>query len=330
MTSDLEHLVRSDEEDDEGLNAPATSVRRSPRIGPADVFRAADELLLEGNRPTIDRVRMRLGRGSPNTINEHLDAWWLKLGARLRDIPGREFPQLPERTAQALLSLWNEALEGAQDTLRGSIGARESEVAAREQALSAAAAELTERETALAARAAGLEESIALAKEQLLAANQRVERLEAALADRDAELIRLRSRIESAEAQAETHRGKRDAAIAAHQAERLRLEERDQSAESRWLTEVDRVRQNAKEQERHIKDFKRQVTQLQSERDTLRQEIQEARAELKTATAVREQLELRLRTANAAQVPPRVARKPKKSVSKRTQKPVRSLKPQDA
>ena len=24
-----------------------------------------------------------LGRGSPNTINEHLDAWWLKLGARL-------------------------------------------------------------------------------------------------------------------------------------------------------------------------------------------------------------------------------------------------------
>ena len=100
----------SDGDDDEGLDAPATAVRRSPRIGQADVFRAADELLLEGNRPTIDRVRMRLGRGSPNTINEHLDAWWLKLGARLRDIPGREFPQLPERTAQALLTLWNEAL----------------------------------------------------------------------------------------------------------------------------------------------------------------------------------------------------------------------------
>jgi hypothetical protein len=155
VTSDLEQPL-NDEDDDEGLDAPTSPVRRSPRIGQADVFGAADELLLEGNRPTIDRVRMRLGRGSPNTINEHLDAWWLKLGARLRDIPGREFPQLPERTAQALLTLWNEALEGAQDTLRGSIGARESEVAARDEALSAAAAALSERETALAARAGAL------------------------------------------------------------------------------------------------------------------------------------------------------------------------------
>ena len=58
--------------------------RRAPRIAQTDVFRAADELLLEGHRPTIDRVRMRLGRGSPNTINDHLDAWWAKLGSRLR------------------------------------------------------------------------------------------------------------------------------------------------------------------------------------------------------------------------------------------------------
>ena len=162
--------------------------------GAADVFQAADALLLEGNRPTIDRVRVRLGRGSPNTINEHLDAWWLRLGARLRDIPGREFPELPEGTANALLTLWNEALEGAQDTLRGTISARESEVAAREHALGAAAAALTERETALA--------------------------------DRDSEAARLRARIESAEALAVSFREKHDAAIATHEAERLRLEER--------------------------------------------------------------------------------------------------------
>ena len=210
--------MTSDEDEDPGPDTPGTPVRRAPRIGQTDVFHAADALLLEGNRPTIDRVRVRLGRGSPNTINEHLDAWWLKLGARLRDIPGHEFPQLPERTAKALLTLWNEALEGAQDTLRGAIGARESEVAAREQALSATAAALNERETALAARAAGLEESIGLAKDQLLAANQRAERLEAAHADRDAETLRLRSRIESAEALAESFREKHDAALVAHQA----------------------------------------------------------------------------------------------------------------
>ena len=162
-----------------------------------------------------------------------------------------------------------------------------------------------------------------------MAANQRAERLEAALAERDGESIRLRSRIESAEAKAETHRSKHEAALAAHQAERLKLEERNQSAESRWLTEVDRVRQNAKEQERHIKDFERQVKQLLSERDTLREEIQGARAELKTAIAVREQLELRLRAANTHESPPQAARGPKKSVSKRAKKG-RSLPHQDA
>ena len=289
--------MTSDEDDDATLDdAPGTPVRRSPRIGQADVFQAADALLLEGNRPTIDRVRVRLGRGSPNTINEHLDAWWLRLGARLRDIPGREFPQLPERTANALLTLWNEALEGAQDTLRVTISARQSEVAAREQAISTAAAALTERE--------------------------------AALADRDSETTRLRARIESAEALAESFREKQDAAVASHRAERLKLEERSQSAESRWLTEVDRMRQTAKEQERHIKDTQRQVTQLAAERNTLREELQGARAELKTALAVREQLELRLRAANVRELP-QASRKPTKSVSRRAKKG-RSLPHQDA
>jgi len=71
---------------------------------------------------------MRLGRGSPNTINDHLDAWWLKLGARLRDLPGRESPELPERVAEALQRLWNEALESAHDAPRGAVSEREHAV----------------------------------------------------------------------------------------------------------------------------------------------------------------------------------------------------------
>jgi hypothetical protein len=71
-----------------GLDSPI--IRRAPRISGDDVLRAADDLVLEGLRPTIDRIRVRLGRGSPNTIQEHLDTWWTKLGGRLRDIPGQE------------------------------------------------------------------------------------------------------------------------------------------------------------------------------------------------------------------------------------------------
>ena len=38
---------------------------------------------MQEDRPTIDRVRMRLGSGFPNTISDHLDVWWTKLGARV-------------------------------------------------------------------------------------------------------------------------------------------------------------------------------------------------------------------------------------------------------
>src|SRR5262249_47721305 len=87
----------------------APLISRAPRISQPEIFRAADELLIEGHRPSIDRVRMRLGRGSPNTIQHHMEIWWTKLGARLRDLPERTFPQVPERVGHALQLLWNEA-----------------------------------------------------------------------------------------------------------------------------------------------------------------------------------------------------------------------------
>ena len=49
-----------------------------------EVFEAADALLTRGERPTIDRVRQELGRGSPNTVNPMLDVWWASLAERLR------------------------------------------------------------------------------------------------------------------------------------------------------------------------------------------------------------------------------------------------------
>jgi hypothetical protein len=244
-------------------------MRRAPRISQEDVFRAADELLIEGHRPTIDRVRMRLGRGSPNTINDHLDAWWAKLGARLRDLPGREFPQLPERVAEALQRLWNEALEGAHDALQGTLTAREHAVIQSEQALEARARQLDEREQAADARAEVSEESISLAREQLSAASRRAERLETTLQERDSECMRMRAHTETLGAALLDLRGKLDAAAGVHQAERSRLEERHVTAEAHWLTEVDRARQVAKELDRQIKELRTQLKTVRTEREHL-------------------------------------------------------------
>jgi chromosome segregation ATPase len=295
-----EHALQTADEVDTD-SAVAAFVRRAPRISQADVFRAADELLLEGHRPTIDRVRMRLGRGSPNTINDHLDAWWAKLGSRLRDVPGHEFPQLPERVAQALQHLWNEALDGAQAVLRVTLAQGEQTLAQQGQALQTRERELTERERSCAARAAALEESLALAREQLAAANGRANGLERSFQKLEGECARLRAQIESLETCVSELRAKLDVASATHHTERTQLQEQYTEAERRLLVEVDRARQQvkeaAKEHEQQTRELRRRNEALASERDDLRHKLLEARADLKTAAAVREQLEERLRAA---------------------------------
>ncbi len=93
------------------------STLRSPRydrpsrgITAGDVELAADALLREGDRPTIERIRAKIGRGSPNTINPLLDAWWRRLASRLDTGPAA-FHRLPESVAHVAEALWMQALD---------------------------------------------------------------------------------------------------------------------------------------------------------------------------------------------------------------------------
>jgi hypothetical protein len=79
----------------------------------SDVSHAADSLLRAGTRPTIDKVRAKIGRGSPNTINPLLDAWWKTLSARL-DAGPAALHRLPETVAHVAEALWMQALEEAK------------------------------------------------------------------------------------------------------------------------------------------------------------------------------------------------------------------------
>jgi Plasmid replication region DNA-binding N-term len=79
-------------------------------ITQSDVSHAADSLLRAGERPTVDKVRAKIGRGSPNTINPMLDAWWKTLSARLDSGPAA-LHRLPESIAHIAEALWMQALE---------------------------------------------------------------------------------------------------------------------------------------------------------------------------------------------------------------------------
>jgi hypothetical protein len=93
------------------LAAPRKLPGPPPRgITQSDVSHAADSLLRAGERPTIEKVRAKLGRGSPNTINPMLDAWWKTLSARL-DAGPQALHRLPESIAHIAEALWVQALE---------------------------------------------------------------------------------------------------------------------------------------------------------------------------------------------------------------------------
>jgi hypothetical protein len=251
-------IIASDSEED--LRAATEAMRRrAPRISQADVFRAADELLVKGDRPTIDRVRMKLGRGSPNTINDHLDAWWTKLGSRLRDLPGQEFPQLPERIGKVLQLLWTEAVNGAHEVLRGSLAEHEQQLQERAQRVSEQAAALAEEQRSVAARAAALEDSLTLAREQLSAANRRAEHLEHTLAARGTELGQLHQRLDTLTRELADLTAQQGVEREAHRAERVQMEERHAATEARWLREVDRAREGAKSAEQALRKAKTRV-----------------------------------------------------------------------
>lgn len=58
-------------------------LRSGRGIQEAQVWEAADALVHEGLRPTIERVRQKIGSGSPNTVSPMLERWFATLSKRL-------------------------------------------------------------------------------------------------------------------------------------------------------------------------------------------------------------------------------------------------------
>lgn len=102
-------------------------------IGERDVWEAADALLIAGARPTVERVRAQIGRGSPNTVGPLLDGWFKALGGRIQNPsafhaePAR--PDVPEPVLAAARKLWDAALEAARLEIEASLQSEREELA---------------------------------------------------------------------------------------------------------------------------------------------------------------------------------------------------------
>jgi hypothetical protein len=208
---------------------------------------AIEQLLLSGERPTIERVRAALGTGSPNTLTKMLDVWWQGLGGRLAaQRESAAVPNAPAAVVEAASALWEAALAAGQ--------AHAEAVVAPERA--ALADVLIKAEAAMAsdrAARASLEVQSAKAKGEaeahyaaLVMSDQRNSDLQRQVASQQAEIQALSLRLDATLArhhsvvqQAETER-------AAAATEREALQAHLRQAENRAYAEVDRLRQELK------------------------------------------------------------------------------------
>lgn len=139
---------------------------RSRGVTAGDIERTADTLLRSGERPTIDKVRQKLGTGSPNTINPLLDAWWKKLSARL-DAGPAAFHRLPETVAHVAEALWMQALDEGRRRAQLELNSKERTAAEQYQNLEVRSHVLSLREGELDSRLRDRENTISALNLQL-------------------------------------------------------------------------------------------------------------------------------------------------------------------
>ncbi|GGH61891.1 hypothetical protein GCM10010975_26050 [Comamonas phosphati] len=269
------------------MNTPKTTSRG---VQEADVWAAADALIAQGLRPTIERVRQHIGRGSPNTVSPMLESWFATLGHRL-GVAGEQNPSLassvPDAVQRMAQELWSTAQEEAQQTATAALAEREAVLQSAEAEQATQKEQLAQREAAMQAQKEAMNQALQLAQAQAQDLARRLDEMQQQLQDRDARMEELRDALTQASRQKESLQQKHSEEIQAAALERQRLAEQYAGNERHMLNEVDRARQelsNAKKstQEQERKAESRQQ-ELQARLERSEQEILGLHAQLQLA-----------------------------------------------
>lgn len=226
----------------------------------ADVWDAADAVLMAGQRPTIERVRQKLGRGSPNTVAPMLEAWFAQLGQRLGSMPGRGAgnaavpgamttpgqPQPPATVLDMAQALWDAALGQAQQAAQQQWESAQAELAHQRSQLTADRAELERERQTLAQQHSTLEQMLALSRTQVGDLTRRLADADVWRLEKEQSVAVLTNRLEDLRQQHRQLQQRLDDTVSAQAQERQRLQDRATENEHRLLNEVDLARQEAK------------------------------------------------------------------------------------
>lgn len=219
----------------------------------AQVAAAADELLMAGERPTIERVRALMGTGSPNTLIKHLDSWWRGLGPRLNEQRRlADLPGAPREVAEGAFALWQLALKESATIAQTGVQEEKKAIDAAREALRARELELAEAERIS-------QERVSLVEADLRLSDVRLSELEQTCAQKDLLIQTLAGDLDR-ERDANLQLSERLGALTkALDAARLQaISDRDAATahirayEDRAYIEIDRARQEATNATKHV------------------------------------------------------------------------------
>lgn len=248
-----------------------------------DVWLAADTVLRSDARPTIERVRQQLGRGSPNTVGPHLDAWFRELGQRLDGAPGAvPTADMPAAVARASTELWRLALVEGRERATAELAAARLQLDQAELALEDERAALAQDTARLQAREMDLHDTLSLLRQRLQAAEERNAGFEEERRADSAHLTQALSLQSDLRQAHEALAAELTAERVAHAAERERLRETARAQEKHWLLELDAARAAARRWQKKGED---DLKAAQATTDNLRQERDEARTLAATQAA---------------------------------------------
>lgn len=275
------------------------------------VFAAADAVLERGERPTVERVRQELGRGSPARVGALLDQWWERLALRLRG--ETRLPALPAEVSQAFVAVWQQAVllaegvaEQAQAERRAVIEAERLRVAAIENDCRLAEAHARQR--------------IAAAEAVQRTAEIRLADLKRLLEQGQAQLAELQSRCavlaeERKVALQDVSSLRQELQVAQQQLaqERKATTTYVQGVEDRAHREVDRAREEARAAAAQLRSAGKQQEQLRQRLDDALRQLSQAQqlaaAESARATTLAQQLAKPVRAKRASTKPAKRAKK---------------------
>ena len=209
---------------------------------------AAYELLAQGQRPTIEKVWLHLGHGSPNTIAPMLEIWFAGLGKRVRGLAGSQGwgDQLPDWLLQAAETLWTKAQAEASSLADTALQAERETLKQREADMAERAQALAQREAVMQARLQAQDQALSEARSQNTALLQRLEQAELEAQGQHQHLLGLQEDLRLLRERRHADEDRHQAELKTLNDDRRKTEERADSAAARAALEIDRARQEAK------------------------------------------------------------------------------------